>query len=432
MKKYARFPCIFSCLREDNKRTLMNPLRPNVQKIYKRHPILFWGCVLIECITVMVSFSLASTNLLGTWLLLQFIAIPTMLTFINLGICFIKPKKDDKQSTDDTTDPSLNQVMSKNYTLHFEVWSVLIGCALTLLYLFLFVRFVDWDVQISINEVHSLIHLQSIPTSLFFIGIFAVGYITLRLSHAKTVPPLVTVLAIAALYIGIFECILWIIQVYSESILLTILPINLIIISIRLIFDKALEFKRPEYDQQPIKAGLVGWINYKLSNGLIPVWGLVFAFPLLGIAIVILVLFGQSPDAIISRYTQTADWTLSQQIAPAGYDDHYLCTVAAQGHEKLVKPQRIGVRHGRHIIVNRQLSIANAFEQILEERTPKLHKRVRLFYDTHGFPLSKLITTKYAADVTYLIMKPLEWFFLIILYLVTQNPEERISRQYCG
>ncbi|MFX3822726.1 DUF6688 family protein [Streptococcus suis] len=35
------------------------------------------------------------------------------------------------------------------------------------------------------------------------------------------------------------------------------------------------------------------------------------------------------------------------------------------GHRKVVKPIRMGERHGHRVLVNRQLQIENAFEQIL-------------------------------------------------------------------
>ena len=62
----------------------------------------------------------------------------------------------------------------------------------------------------------------------------------------------------------------------------------------------------------------------------------------------------------------------------------------------------------------------------------KLHKRIRGFYDKYGFPISKLIHSKYVADFIYFIMKPLEWLFLIVLYLVDREPENRIAVQYMG
>ena len=70
-------------------------------------------------------------------------------------------------------------------------------------------------------------------------------------------------------------------------------------------------------------------------------------------------------DAPIKAFTDTADWTFSQQIPPPPMESsgHYLCTVAAGGHKKIVKPLRYGTRRGQTIVVNRQLCIANAFEE---------------------------------------------------------------------
>ena len=146
----------------------------------------------------------------------------------------------------------------------------------------------------------------------------------------------------------------------------------------------------------------------------------------------LLVLLGQSPSAAIRAWTETSDWNLSQKVAPQNiyYDEHYLCTVAAGGHRKLVRPQRMGVRHGHRVIVNRQLCIANAFEQILEEKTPRFHRAVRKFYDNYGFPIAKLIHSPYIADLIYLLMKPLEWLFLLVLYCTDPRPEDLIAVQY--
>ncbi len=165
-----------------------------------------------------------------------------------------------------------------------------------------------------------------------------------------------------------------------------------------------------------------------------PAIALIMTIPLLGILICILMIFGQAPDAAIKAFTETADFRLSQKIPPQQlyYDEHYLCTVAAGGDAKIVKPLRMGIRHGHPVVVNRQLCIANAFEQVLEERTPKFHKLVRSVYDTYGFPVARLIRTKRAADIVYFIMKPLEWAFLVILYMSDVNPEDRIAMQYTG
>ena len=180
---------------------------------------------------------------------------------------------------------------------------------------------------------------------------------------------------------------------------------------------------------------LLNFADKILSNSkLWPIYAIIFMFPLLGIIIGILLLFGQAPDSVIKAWTETADWTLSLKEAPQNieYDEHYLCTVAAGGHKKIVKPVRKGIRHGHEVIVNRQLCIANAFEQILEEKNPRFHKLVRGIYDRYDFPVARLIKSKWIADIIYILMKPLEWIFLAVIYMSDVHPENRIATQYMG
>lgn len=173
---------------------------------------------------------------------------------------------------------------------------------------------------------------------------------------------------------------------------------------------------------------------YGFINNLTKYNFFVFAMLIIVIAIIeiIFVIAGQGLDAPIKAFTQTADWTFSKQIPPppVEYTGHYLCTVAAGGHERVVRPLRLGSRNGATIVVNRQLCIANAFEEVIREKLPAFHKRVRYAYDKYGYPVSNLITTPLKADVIYFIMKPLEWCFLLFLYLVDVRPEQRIKNQY--
>ena len=66
----------------------------------------------------------------------------------------------------------------------------------------------------------------------------------------------------------------------------------------------------------------------------------------------------------------------------------------------------------------------------MEERTPRFHRAVWHFYDKYGFPVARLIRSRYAADFVYFLMKPLEWLFLAVLYLTEVHPEDRIVVQY--
>jgi hypothetical protein len=168
------------------------------------------------------------------------------------------------------------------------------------------------------------------------------------------------------------------------------------------------------------------------TNSRNPISIFILLLPVFFISTLILMLFGQDSDSIVKVFTETTTWQYSQRQHPPILDEHghYLCTVAAVGDPKIVKPLRLGQRHGKTIIVNRQLLIANAFEELLQDFSPKMHRFVRKNYDTYGYNLSLKINTPQSSNLTYVLMKPLEWFFLICLYLFCSKPEEKINRQY--
>ncbi|WP_253896261.1 DUF6688 family protein [Solibacillus sp. R5-41] len=175
---------------------------------------------------------------------------------------------------------------------------------------------------------------------------------------------------------------------------------------------------------------------YRISNNyqrMSKIWAICF-FPILVIIQLILILFGQRPDSFIRVFLETSSFNYSNIPAPKPVivegDGHYLCTVSAKGHKNLVNPIRAGIRRGQRIPVNRQLLIANAFENILEQYMPSFHKVIRNFYDRYGYPISRHINSKWSADIIYLLMKPLEWFFIVVLYTVDKKPENRIHMQY--
>ena len=321
----------------------------------------------------------------------------------------------------------------------FEAITILLGFLYSGLVLpFYEIQFqADWDQTLANAQVHSPVLTASWPTVITLACIGILGYLVLSLVPLNKMPPLAIVSSISAMYAGAAVCLLWILQVMKESyFLLCLFPINCLIIAASTIRDKAAEWnRRKEENTRIASVPLLNRLDRLLSrSALWPVAAFVLMWPLLGLAIGILVLFGQEPDAVIRAWTQTSDWNLSQLQAPQNvyYDEHYLCTVAAGGHRKLVKPLRAGIRHGHPVIVNRQLCVANAFEQILEEHIPLFHRHLRHFYDTYGFPLARMIRSPYTADLIYLIMKPLELLFLLVLYSCDINPENRIAVQYTG
>ena len=264
----------------------------------------------------------------------------------------------------------------------------------------------------------------------FFVllGLSFVATIVLGFVCHKRKPPLISAILVGMAAVGQILSVLYMIQIAAtlESILLLVLPINYILISGRLIADESQCVLRSFKEDEILPST---WINQKifqlLSMKFGKIWFILLSMtPIIALLIIILELTGQGADALVKAFTMTADWNLSKQIPPppVEYEGHYLCTVSAGGHRQLVKPIRMGIRAGRPIVVNRQLCIANAFEDLLMDRAPKLHKAMRHFYDKYGYPVSRWITTPLRADITYILMKPLEWCFLIILYLLDTKP----------
>lgn len=325
----------------------------------------------------------------------------------------------------------------------FDIVGVGLGVCYSLFYLSLLDEVVfgaDWQEQLVNRQTHTPIYTGSQLTVIVIAAAAVIGYFVVNYIPLKKMSPLAAVLGMAAMYLGTAESILWGIQVVQDfwDFFLVLFPVHCVLLTARTVRYKMREWQEigeAEEAGQGKADGIFAACNRFLGNAeRWPVMAFVLMWPLLGILIGILLLFGQRPDAIIRAFTETSDWNLSQRVAPQNisYDEHYLCTVAAGGHEKVVKPKRLGVRHGHQVIVNRQLCVANAFEQVLEERTPGFHRAVRHFYDTYGFPVARLIHSKYTADFIYFLMKPLEWLFLIVLYLTDVNPENRIAIQYTG
>lgn len=298
----------------------------------------------------------------------------------------------------------------------------------------------SWTEQLYNRQRHQPIASEYWITVIAIMVIFFVGLVVLYVTDVRYTPPLVTSLAISALYIGCIYTSIWTYHYVGndgmEFVYFLLLPLNTILISARLIVQKTAEYEPDKSRMDKIENNaILNFYNRMCQNSVfLPIAGLILMIPLLGVMIIFLLLFGQSPDAAIKAFTETSDFRLSTKISPQNlyYDEHYLCTVAAGGDRKIVKPLRRGVRHGHEVTVNRQLEVANAFEEVIQVRTPKFHRHLRHFYDTYGFPIARLIKRNWVADMVYFIMKPLEYIFVIFLYLTEVHPEDRIALQYTG
>lgn len=149
-----------------------------------------------------------------------------------------------------------------------------------------------------------------------------------------------------------------------------------------------------------------------------------------------LILFGQKPDSIIKAFTDTYKHGFSQldyMCDNVECGGHFLCSVGANGHKAIVRPIRYGERNGNKIICNRQLLVSNAFEEFVGENFPLVHKIIRKQYNKVGKAIHRhyhVFNNKYVSDIVYIMMKPLEMFFLLTLYTFDNKPENRIAAQY--
>lgn len=162
----------------------------------------------------------------------------------------------------------------------------------------------------------------------------------------------------------------------------------------------------------------------------------ILCLPIFTLITSLLLLFGQKPDSIVRAFTDTYKHGFSQldylcdNVQCGG---HFLCSVAANGHKEVVSPIRYGERNGSKIICNRQLLIANAFEELVQQKLPKTHKIIRLQYNKVGNAIHRhyhIFNNKFVSDSIYILMKPLEIFFLLTLYTFDKKPENRIAQQY--
>ncbi len=78
---------------------------------------------------------------------------------------------------------------------------------------------------------------------------------------------------------------------------------------------------------------------------------------------------GQRPDKLGQGLDNTAGGQLLGKIPLRISSWMSTISVRLRLVAMIVKP-RMGVRHGHPVVVNRQLCIANAFEQVLKKKTP--------------------------------------------------------------
>jgi len=219
----------------------------------------------------------------------------------------------------------LNKSMSQKFVNITDFLTMSCGIIFSIV-LLIILNFRDYTepVLLSIDMVslHSPVASWHSPTifSLFIIGI--IGYTFLRLKKT-TLPPLQTVLMFSFMFIGIFISSLWIIQLsnnFTDSLIvcLILFPLNFIISSL-ILMKKIIEDYI--FDSSNVQNQYKNKLLYYTYNLLVKTrnWiGIAIALmlPILTISMLILILFGQKPDAIIKAFTETSDWVLSKKASP--------------------------------------------------------------------------------------------------------------------
>ena len=326
--------------------------------------------------------------------------------------------------------PSPKPVKKRKNPPTIILWFGLFGCFLEAIFIFIVkdMTFYDWTERLVNSQKHALIWSGAYPTFFTLAALTLLALIIYSYRDANSLSPLANIFCISGILGGVFLLLVFDQQLQVAS----FHTFFLLIYSFHLLWVRIKEWQE-DRTEISYENRLLQFFHQLLNKSRNWPWlAVLLALPTLALVVLILMFFGQQPDSMIKAWTNTADWAFSQKIPPQNLiiDEHYLCTVAAGGHEKVVKPQRMGIRHGHPVVVNRQLCVANAFEQVLEEKTPRFHRILRRTYDRYGYPFAKHIKKKWAMDLIYYLMKPLEWIFLLVLYLVDRKPENRIAMQY--
>ncbi len=346
-------------------------------------------------------------------------AAPLFLTCVN--VVHLVQKRQSKTGLTDLTSILLGGFL----------WVMLVELSMDIL-------MIPWYEPAYPNFYHEYLSQQYRDVILILIFAGIISMVSLSAFKIEKIPPMLSALLTAFTAVGLILFTLVNVQLMKNfqplHLMLWVYVLNLYLIAARRVRLNIIAQVHKVRERQTVFRSRFGtWLNSIMSkfSGMTAL-SFLLTLPIILVFEVIYIILGQGADGFIKAFTETADWTFSQQTPPppVDYEGHYLCTVAAGGHRKVVKPLRFGIRRGERIVVNRQLLIANAFEDMIKERFPGFHRSVRSFYDKHGYPISRHITTQLRADIVYILMKPLELIFITALYLFDTEPENRIAVQY--
>lgn len=130
------------------------------------------------------------------------------------------------------------------------------------------------------------------------------------------------------------------------------------------------------------------------------------------------------------RFNILKMYELYAQLPPTPPPDCYIATAAAHGHPTFVRARIIRQGDGTVMCVNAQLQRLKCAELAVLAVNPYLHARLRRIYDRLGQPLARNIRNPFAADLAYLLLKPLECLAAFILKLVIPEIDAISKKMY--
>lgn len=110
--------------------------------------------------------------------------------------------------------------------------------------------------------------------------------------------------------------------------------------------------------------------------------------------------------------------------------DCYISTATVRGHKQIVQSYHVRTPAGNILVVNSQMQYFKCAELVMMRVTPLFHGICRKIYDSSGPHLAKYIKYPLMGDITYFLLKPLEYIIMIHLKLLIPNMDHLSRRIY--
>lgn len=230
------------------------------------------------------------------WAILSgFIVYPGILTLMNVVTLFWIPK---------------DAIMDTKWEISVKKIEI-IGIILGVLYSGMFMLILDiewiasWSDELLFYKKHPPIMWEAMPTVVVVSLIGVIGYVVLSIIPLKKMKQSTIVFLIGAMYCGIYECIMWSVQV-MEVWPLCVFPINCIVIALKTIRYKSMQCNQVCKESDVAIKNAENWV----VDAFFRMW------VILGCVVVILMAVGQKPSYIIESWTETSEWKISIHEEP--------------------------------------------------------------------------------------------------------------------